>query len=552
MSHSGQTSAATAPPRGIPSTHALPFSSQLAAVISYQSFIYQHLTHYCLLPVPLLHVHRILPEMLALTRVSFAIGILSAFSTLTALIASPSLRSTLLPDHITSWVPTTILSHILKLFGVFFIILNLKNVPVTWHIRVLRAIFYQVQFAPKIMAREDLFKPLVTTSWNSILDCDYNLHKSNSTYLKDLDVARAHYIGALLRTGIRRMHAGDNEGLPNPAPSLTAHSGRKVPDGYIIALGGVACIFRKEIKPLARFEIWTRLLAWDEKWIYTVSHVVKAGAVRPRGYALQPWKDADAEAESFPYSLLQRLGLQRKSKPHPNKRDKHRPTASPISPGGGSSGDEKLNSLLQKEKDPQSEELRRAVYATSIAKYVCKKGRTVIAPEIVFERSHLLPTVPRPAYVPDLRINHTFKEVPKPVSTENGHLNGNGAGKSKDLKYQNGHADGHSIGNTTSSLQLQTTASSTPTPGIPSPESGLASLDSKLNTILDASPSVPKIEIDEVEGQKGDGELTWDHVHNMRLWGLKYANQFDGLAGLHDDFARDGDDVLGVYGDLIY
>lgn len=514
--------------------------------------------------------------MLALTKFSFVIGILSGISALAALIVSPSLRSTILPQQITSLIPTTLLSHLLKFLGVIFLILNLKNVPTTWHIRVLRAIFYQVHLSPKIMTRQDLFKPLVTTSWNSILDCDYNLHKSNSTYLKDLDVARAHYIGALLRTGLRRMHAGDNEGLPNPSASAAAHSGRKVPDNYIIALGGVACVFRKEIKPLSRFEIWTRLLAWDEKWIYTVSHVVKAGAVRPRGYALQPWKDADAEAESFPYSLLQRLGLQRKSKPHPNKRDKHKPAVSPItpiSPGGGSSGDEKLHSLLLKEKDPQSEELRRAVYATSIARYVCKKGRAVIAPEIVFERSHLLPTGPRPAYVPDLRINHTFKNA-APVTSltrngfksedkHNGHANG----------HLNGRANGGANGSLNSHLHLDTSASSgASTPlstsgGVASPESGVASLESRLHTTaLDtgpsgtpassgtAAPSVPKIKIDEVEGAQDDGEeeLTWDHVHNMRIWGLKYANQFEGLAGLHDEFARDGDEVLGVYGDLIY
>ncbi|KAG8626127.1 hypothetical protein KVT40_006528 [Elsinoe batatas] len=512
--------------------------------------------------------------MLSLTKFPFVVGLLSALSGTVALVFSPSLRSAVFPEQLTSLIPTTFLSYLLKFFGVVFLILNLKNVPTTWHIRVLRAIFYQVHLAPKVMTRQDLFKPLVTTSWNSPLDCDYNFHKSNSTYLKDLDVARAHYIGALLRTGLRRMHAGDHEGLPNPSGPSHTSSGRKVPDNYIIALGGVACIFRKEIAPLSRFEIWTRLLAWDEKWIYTVSHVVKAGAVRPRGYALQPWKDADAEATRFPSSLLQRLGLQRKSKPHPNKRNRRNaPPTTPISPSGNSSGDEKLHSLLLKEKDPQSEELRRAVYMTSIARYVCKKGRTVIAPEIVFERSHLLPTGPRPAYVPDLRVNHTFKGVP-PV-------------KSKSEERTNGHVQP----NGQPSLSLDT-SSARPTSGTTTgPESGFASIESQLGTAVDlganapssptgpSSPSspgrappafprsipgqnnatrpaqprsVPKIQVDEVAGTEDKGVLSWDHVHDARTWGLKYAAQFDGLAGLHDTFASEGDEVLGVYGDLIY
>ncbi|KAF4556773.1 Hypothetical protein D9617_1g086550 [Elsinoe fawcettii] len=489
--------------------------------------------------------------MLSLTKFPFVVGLLSVISSTIALIFSPSLRSTIFPEQLTALIPTTFLSYLLKFFGVLFLIVNLKNVPTTWHIRVLRAIFYQVHLAPKVMTRSDLFKPLVTTSWNSPLDCDYNFHKSNSTYLKDLDVARAHYIGALLRTGLRRMHAGDHEGLPNPSGPSHTSSGRRVPDNYIIALGGVACIFRKEIAPLSRFEIWTRLLAWDEKWIYTVSHVVKAGAVRPRGYALQPWKDADAEATRFPSSLLQRLGLQRKSKPHPKQRGKRNaPPTTPISPSGNSSGDEKLHASLLKQTDPAKEELRRAVYMTSIARYVCKKGRTVIAPEIVFERSHLLPTAPRPGYVPDLRVGHTFKGVP--------------AVKSKG-EEGNGHLPGKTQGMGGGGLSLDTSPRTSG--GIPGPETGMASLDARLSSGLDRGAAsdlegtgeakengraVPRIQVDEVAGTEGGEELTWEQVHDARVWGLKYAAQFDGLAGLHDAFASEGDEVLGVYGDFIY
>ena len=43
---------------------------------------------------------------------------------------------------------------------------------------------------------------------------DYNLHKSNSTYFADLDVARAHAVGAVIRTGLARLNSGDEDGLP--------------------------------------------------------------------------------------------------------------------------------------------------------------------------------------------------------------------------------------------------------------------------------------------------------------------------------------------------
>ncbi|GAM83682.1 hypothetical protein ANO11243_016710 [Dothideomycetidae sp. 11243] len=238
-------------------------------------------------------------------------------------------------------MPAHLKKHTLRVLAGLFVLVNLKNVPTTWHIRVLRAIIYQLYFSPKPIRRAQLFAPLVTHTWNSPLDCDYNFHKSNSTYFKDLDVARAHYVGALIRTGLRRLNAGDKEGLSTVAAPTQPKGRRKVPDNFIIALGGVSCTFRKEIKPLARFEIWTRLLSWDDKWFYVVSHVVRPGAIRPKGYHLQPWKE---QGRSW------------------------------------------LGSLFS------SSDLKRAVYATSIAKYVCKKGRATVPPEVLFDRSRLLPS----------------------------------------------------------------------------------------------------------------------------------------------------------------
>ena len=40
-------------------------------------------------------------------------------------------------------------------------------------------------------------------------------------------------------------------------------------------LGGVTCSFRREIRPYAPVEIWTRVLTWDEMWIFLISHFVK-------------------------------------------------------------------------------------------------------------------------------------------------------------------------------------------------------------------------------------------------------------------------------------
>ena len=44
-----------------------------------------------------------------------------------------------------------------------------------------------------------------------------------------------------------------------------------------VALGGTSCVFKREIKPLQRYEVWSRVLTWDAKWLVLVTYFVKAG-----------------------------------------------------------------------------------------------------------------------------------------------------------------------------------------------------------------------------------------------------------------------------------
>jgi hypothetical protein len=114
-----------------------------------------------------------------------------------------------------------------------------------------------------------LFAPLITSSRNTLYDTDYNWHKSNSTYFADLDVSRAHHMGCLIRTGLARLNRGDEQGLSS---ENKAAKGK-----YFVALGAVSCFFQRQIEPFQAFEIWTRVLSWDRKWLYLVSHIVEKG-----------------------------------------------------------------------------------------------------------------------------------------------------------------------------------------------------------------------------------------------------------------------------------
>ncbi|KAL5342291.1 hypothetical protein BJX70DRAFT_394885 [Aspergillus crustosus] len=162
-------------------------------------------------------------------------------------------------------------------------ILNLKTLPFMWHARLMR------QFLPNIRWRPDYpffpkNKPLTTSSGKPthpvfvpmsiktrtpLLETDYNLHKSNSTYFSDLDVSRTALVTRLYSPGVGLLSkeldkefadAARKEGKPTPA--------RK---SIIIVLGSVFCSFRREIKPYVEYEVESRVLAWDQKWMYILS-----------------------------------------------------------------------------------------------------------------------------------------------------------------------------------------------------------------------------------------------------------------------------------------
>ena len=96
-----------------------------------------------------------------------------------------------------------------------------------------------------------VFLPFITTTHAPLFECDYNLHKSNSTYFTDLDASRSHLLSALCYTGFRR---ADRE--------LTAEG----KSGMLAAIiGSVTTSFKREIPIFQQYEVWSRILTWDQK-----------------------------------------------------------------------------------------------------------------------------------------------------------------------------------------------------------------------------------------------------------------------------------------------
>lgn len=118
-------------------------------------------------------------------------------------------------------------------------------------------------------------------------------------------------------------------------------TGQPAAGSFSMALGSAHCSFHKEIGPYGAYEMWTRVLAWDRKWLYTVTHFVKKGAGRP-----SEWLDPKFRR------------------------------------GNRSAGQEPVK------------DWERKVHATAVGKYVFKLGRLTVHPAIILRESGLLPERP--------------------------------------------------------------------------------------------------------------------------------------------------------------
>ncbi|KAH8820889.1 hypothetical protein F5884DRAFT_840313 [Xylogone sp. PMI_703] len=234
-----------------------------------------------------------------------------------------------------------------RILATLYILVNIKNMPGMWLYRVFKGIYQHLLFSPPRIPPSDrpplLFLPVITTTYVPLTEIDHNLHKSNSTYYSDLDVTRSHLVCALLQPGMRALQNNAKSKLVLDA------AGNPVKGKWGIMLGGVHCSFKREIKPLQRYEMWSRLLCWDRKWLYVVTHFVKKGTVRPKGYVLGDGSLFGGKK----YSIQ---------------------------------GDVAATSAV--EADDIDE---KAIFASAVSKYVIKLGRLTIHPEVTIAASGYLP-----------------------------------------------------------------------------------------------------------------------------------------------------------------
>jgi hypothetical protein len=147
-------------------------------------------------------------------------------------------------------------------------LLNLKSLPLVWHLRILyhaltnlRSVDSKPSFSRKTPSIHPLFATHVLTTHAPLLEIDYNLHKSNSTYFTDLDASRTGLVFSLTSPGFK---------TGNAELEAQGHRGR-----FVVVLGSVHASFRREIQPYERYEVRSRLLGWDAKWLVIGSWFVR-------------------------------------------------------------------------------------------------------------------------------------------------------------------------------------------------------------------------------------------------------------------------------------
>ncbi|GAW18543.1 hypothetical protein ANO14919_080190 [Xylariales sp. No.14919] len=173
-----------------------------------------------------------------------------------------------------------------RIIALVVVLVNWKSLPLAWTYRVFNGMVSHLLVRPcHTYTPDKLFQPVKTETHVTLLEVDYNIHKSNSTYFADLDVSRTHLVGHLLAQGCRALSNNASTKLvPDPSdPSRPAKG------AFNIILGGVQCSFKKELKPYQRYEMWSRILSWDRKWMYIVTHYVEKNAVKP-GSGPEDWE----------------------------------------------------------------------------------------------------------------------------------------------------------------------------------------------------------------------------------------------------------------------
>lgn len=91
------------------------------------------------------------------------------------------------------------------------------------------------------------------------------LHKSNSTYFQDLDIARTNLVTKIFQVIFYRYYDNENQDFK---------SSSRISNFPYVPVGSIQCTFKRELTIFTRYQIKSKVLAWDNKWLFVLSKFV--------------------------------------------------------------------------------------------------------------------------------------------------------------------------------------------------------------------------------------------------------------------------------------
>ncbi|WPK24990.1 hypothetical protein PUMCH_002289 [Australozyma saopauloensis] len=115
----------------------------------------------------------------------------------------------------------------------------------------------------------DLFRQVAYRSYTSPLEIDMYLHKSNSTYFTDLDIARTKLVCVIFQKLFMKYWNNESGEFKK----------RSINNCPYIPVGTVQCTFKREFKVFQKYSVVSSVFAWDHKWLYVVLKFVLSKGV---------------------------------------------------------------------------------------------------------------------------------------------------------------------------------------------------------------------------------------------------------------------------------
>lgn len=106
----------------------------------------------------------------------------------------------------------------------------------------------------------DIFRAVTCHTYASPLEIDMYMHKSNSTYLVDLDLARTDLVLQVFQKLFMKYWNNENGEFRR----------QSIHNCPYIPVGTIQCSFRRELKLFERYTITSSVMAWDDKWLYVL------------------------------------------------------------------------------------------------------------------------------------------------------------------------------------------------------------------------------------------------------------------------------------------